>query len=103
MEIPADLSLVQVKKYLDKRVAELDSVFRSLENQDCAALREILHRWKGNAELYGFGELGILSGKVVRILDTSPVQWTKVSDEVGSIAEKIHSEARELVVLMRSQ
>lgn len=98
MDLPADLSLAQVKKYLDRRVVELDTLFKSLAVEDPAPLREILHRWKGNAELYGFRELGILAGNVVRLLDISPVQWPEATAAVDLLAREIKSEVQELSV-----
>lgn len=103
MERPADLSLTQVKKYLDRRVAELALLFNFLEKEDSSALREVLHRWKGNAELYGFGELGILSGNTVTLLDRSPIQWDRISNGIDSISEMIHRESKELLELIAAE
>jgi HPt (histidine-containing phosphotransfer) domain-containing protein len=77
-----------IRKYLDRRKVEMEKALQALEDRESSALREILHRWKGNAALYGLPELGRLAGEVVTQLDqecdgsASDTQWENIRSGV---------------------
>lgn len=73
------ISKEAIQKYIDRRQKDLSVLKNALQSSDFEQIRFIAHQIKGNAETFGFSELGE-HAKSLELLAES-------NDESGSLSE----------------
>ncbi|MBC7384979.1 MAG: hypothetical protein H7301_02315 [Cryobacterium sp.] len=96
MEQSADLKPERLKKYLDRRFVDGEALGNAAVNRDGSEIREISHRIKGNAALYGFADLGLLSGRIVREVERSSVDWIQVENLISDFKNHVRAKLSEI-------
>ena len=92
--LPDGLTPEKVRGYLDRRAKDLETIRAVVkaegEGESRPRLREIAHRIKGNAALYGLPELGKIAGELVGVVDRA--DWPSVVQTAVRFVERIESE-----------
>lgn len=82
-ELPNGLKLDHIRGYLENRTKEFGTLRGEVSAKNGSALREIAHKIKGNAALYGMADLGLSAGRLVEALDLS--DWQLISARVDEL------------------
>lgn len=89
-KLPADLTLDQVRRYLDNRTKEFGDFGAEVAARNSAGIRVVAHKVKGNAALYGMPELGLAAGRLVESLESA--DWAEISARVDALIARLAEE-----------
>lgn len=73
------------KKYIERRKAELTQMEDAIANKDFDSLSVFGHNMKGNAESYGFEDLGLMGAKLEQAAKSEEL------DKIKSLYQNIKS------------
>jgi HPt (histidine-containing phosphotransfer) domain-containing protein len=84
------LTKEQVTRYLARREQDLRVIFESLDSSRSQPIREIAHKVKGNAALYGLPEIGVIAAKLLGEADRE--EWSAMRLTARELADKLDHE-----------
>lgn len=96
MDSAEDLTPAQLKKYLDRRVVDIDRLMKAIDVHDAGTVREITHRIKGNAALYGFAQMGLSAGKIVLQLEIHSEGWSRLQELAQELSDQVSIQISQL-------
>lgn len=79
------LSHEQIRGYITRRESDMNSIRSAIERKDSKTIREITHKLKGNAALYGLSDFGIAAGRALNAADSA--DWESVRKSFGEMEE----------------
>ncbi len=99
-EEPRDFSVndAQVLRYLERRLPDLVAISAAIERRDAGAIRDIAHRIKGNAALYGLPGLGLLGASLMEVAEEGS-DWEKITRSATEMYDRVNEERKALTLL----
>lgn len=84
---PEGLTREQILKYIDRRDLDMKAIHSAIMKQDARVIREISHKVKGNAALYGLEEFGTAAARVLASSERG--DWTEIHRSVREMEERL--------------
>lgn len=78
-----ELDPAMVKRYLDRRGADLESITAALSERRFEVISNLGHQWKGNAENFGFPQLAHFGRNLESAADASDVN--RITSLIGEV------------------
>jgi hypothetical protein len=77
----------QIRRYASRREQDLRVIFSALEIRDTQPIREIAHKIKGNAALYGLEDFGLAAGRLLAVSESE--DWSAMESAARAMAETL--------------
>jgi HPt (histidine-containing phosphotransfer) domain-containing protein len=93
--LPEGLSREQIQRYARRREQDLLAIGSAIASKDAAPIREIAHKIKGNAALYGLEEFGLAAARL--LADSEADDWNAMERSAKEMAEELRLGLERLV------
>jgi len=93
--LPDGLSFDHVRRYIDRRDPDMQAIEDAIAAGDAKTLREITHKLKGNAALYGLGDFGMAAARVLAAVEAK--DWMAVDSGFREMQSLLGRAKRELM------